>query len=169
MTPKPQTPPSEWDMLPAALEMPNTLAATVAKIDVIATIPEPIRMRAEASLAVNAGRVAAKSASAAGRPRVDYHWDCQPVATEDQGRRFAELLVKYAKYRPSDRDIPHASGHSPKGQVTARPQAPGFYVVTSDGKPIAATKDATGAFLGVRYSVRPFEQRKEASRLPGTT
>jgi hypothetical protein len=168
MAAKDTTPKSEWDELPPALEMPNTLGATVAKKDVLTTVPEPIRIRAEANLAINTQRVAAKDASNATRPRVDYYWDCQPVKDEDQGKRFSASLVDYAKYRPADVDIPHRAENSPKGQITARPQAPAFYVIGSTGKPVACLKDTPGAFLGVRYSVRPFEQGKGTNRLPGT-
>lgn len=165
-TPKP--PASEWDELVAPLAMPNTLAATVAKKDVLATIPEPVRMRAEQNLAINTTRVAATSTSEASRPRVDYHWDCQPVKDEDQGKRFAAMLVEYAKYRPEAVDIPHRAEHSPRGQITARAQAPAFYVTNAAGQPVAASKDTPKAYLGVRYSVRPFEQAKGTKRLPGT-
>lgn len=165
---KDTTPKSEWDDLPAPVVMPNTAGAGVAKVDVLATVPEPIRMRAESNLAINTQRVAAKASTEANRPRVDYHWDLQRVTTEEQGAAFAEFLVKYAKYRPNIKDIPHRGEHSPMGQITARPQAPAWYRITEAGLPIATTKDAPGAFLGVRYSVRPFEQRKDSNRLPGT-
>lgn len=165
---KPVTPQSEWDALVAPLAMPNTLAATVAKKDVLATVPEPIRIRAEANLAINTKRVEAGATSQATRPRIDYHWDCQPVASVEQGAKFAAFLVEYAKYRPSTVDIPHRAEHSPKGQITARPQAPAYYVTSATGMPVAATKDTPQAYLGVRYSVRPFEQRNSARRLPGS-
>lgn len=168
MAPNPKQPASEWDELPQPLAMPSTLAATVIKVDVLTTVPEPIRKRAEANLAINTARVAATANSTATRPRVDYHWDCQMVTDEDQGKRFGELLVKYAKYRPEDKTIPHIADGSPKGQITARPQAPAYYVNGTDGKPVAAAKDTPNAYLGVRYSVRPFEQRKGTARLPGT-
>lgn len=159
---------SEWDELPEPVAMPNTQGNTNTPVDVLAIVPEPIRVRAEANLAINTKRVAAKADSGAGRPRVDYHWEVQRVSDEAQGKRFAEFLVKYAKYRPDTKELPHRHADSPIGQVTARPQAPAWYRLTIDGKPIATTADAEGAYLGVRYSVRPFEQGKGANRLPGT-
>lgn len=164
----PKLPASEWDELAAPVVMPNTMSSTNTPIDVLAIVPEPIRIRAEANLAVNTVRVGAQAGSQASRPRVDYHWEVQRVRDEAQGKAFAEFLVKYAKHRPDTKDIPHRDAKAPTGQVTARPQAPAFYRLLADGKPIATDEKADGAFLGVRYSVRPFEQGKGTKRLPGT-
>jgi hypothetical protein len=168
MTSKTPPTPFTWDQLAPPLESPTKVAGADAKVDVLTVVPEPIRARAEASLSINTQRVAAGTTSQAARPRVDYWWDVQPVPDEERGKEFAAFLVKYAKYRPADKPVPHAAANSPKGQVTARPQAPGWWRKTEDGKSVACTQDATGAFLGVRYSVRPFEQRKDSARLPGT-
>ena len=156
----------DWSELAAPVAMPNKLNVPNTHVDVIGTIPEAIRQRAETSLTVNAARVAAKAGSTAKRSRIDYHWSVQPVASKEMGAKFVALLAKYAKHRPSDVDVPHAGPDSPKGQVTARTGEPAHYVKGADGVPEAATPTADGAFLGVRYSVRPFEQRKDTARMP---
>lgn len=158
----------DWAALAAPVAMPNKLNPGAIKVDVLATVPEPIRQRVEVSLAINAERVAAKATSTATRPRVDYHWECQPVTDEAMGAEFAKLATKYAKYRPSDKDIPHAGPKSPKGQITVRCGNPGHFVKGEDGVPVACSESTEGAFYGVRYSARPFEQRQDAARVPGT-
>jgi len=156
----------DWSELDAPVAMPNKVTVSNTHVDVITLIPEPIRQRAETSLTVNAARVAAKAGSTAKRSRIDYHWSVQPVASKEMGAKFVALLAKYAKHRPSDVDVPHAGPDSPKGQVTARTGEPAHYVKGADGVPEAATPTADGAWLGVRYSVRPFEQRKDTARMP---
>jgi len=166
-TPQP-TPAAEfdWSELGAPVAMPNKVTVSNTVIDVVTTIPEPIRQRAETSLTVNAARVAAKAGSTAKRSRIDYHWSVQPVATKEMGAKFAGLLTKYAKHRPAEGDVPHAGPDSPKGQVTARTGEPAHYITPEGGVPEPATPTAEGAWLGVRYSVRPFEQRKDTARMP---
>lgn len=159
---------SEWDELPEPVAMPNKQSTGDIKVNVLETVPEPIRVRAEASLAINVKRVAAKASSTAKRARIDYHWDVQPIKDAEQGARFGKLITKYAKYRPSDKDIPHMADGAPKGQVTARTGDPGYFVKGADGVPVAAAQGDEGAFYGMRYSVRPFEQRGDSARLPGT-
>lgn len=138
------------------------------RFDAIAGTSEHIRQRAEQSLAVNAKRVAAKDASTAARPRVNYHWDIQPVKDAHQGSRFVRALEKYAKYRPDHENIPFRGIDAPWGQVTARCGAPILWV-TDDGtdRPRVAA-DTDPGYWGVRYSVRPLEQRGAKHRLPGS-
>lgn len=158
----------DWGTLAAPVAMPNKPTPSTIKVDVLATVPEPIRQRVEASLTINTERVNAKAKSTAKRARVDYHWECQPVTDEAMGAEFVKLATKYAKYRPSDKDIPHAGPTSPKGQITVRAGAPGHFRKGEDGAPVACAADADGAFYGVRYSARPFEQRNDSARMPGT-
>ncbi len=164
----PETPQDEWATLAAPVAMPDRKPFQGITVKVVETVPEGIRMRAEASLSVNAAAVAAKAGSTANRKRVEYHWDVQPVASTEQGNRFINLLTKYSKYRPSDGDIPHCGDKSPKGQVTARTGEPTYYVTKDDGEVVDCASTDTGAYLGVRYSVRPFEQRKSTAHLPGS-
>jgi hypothetical protein len=166
--PPPDAPADPWAALSAPLAMPTKAPFSGVKVNVLETVPEPIRMRAEASLAINAARVAKKADSTAKRSRVDYHWDVQPFALEATAATFIKLITKYAKYRPSDVAIPHASPDSPKGQVTARCGAIGHYIKGEDGTATATDPATPGAFIGVRYSVRPFEQRSDSQRVPGT-
>ena len=158
----------DWGTLAAPVPMPERKPFQGVKVFVVNTVPEPIRVRAELSLAVNQKKVADKTDSSASRKRVDYHWDVQPVATSRMGEKFSQLIVKYSKYRPSDAPIPHAHPDSPKGQVTARVGTPMHYVNTGDTEPQACDATTEGAYLGVRYSVRPFERRNSTARLPGT-
>jgi hypothetical protein len=148
--------------------MPDTNGKANAPVDVVAEIPEAIRMRAESSLAVNAMRKAVAAKSTAKRPRIDYDWRVQPVPDMDVAGKFAEAITRYAKYRPATASIPHADILAPKGQVTARCGDPMWYVNDSDGVASASAEGTPGAYLGVRYSVRPFEGRSNTARLPGT-
>lgn len=163
-----QEPEWTWDNLPEPAEMPEKVAFTGIKANVLTTVPEPIRQRAETSLGVNAKRVAAKAGSAAKRSRVNYHWSLQIVPSEQRGNEFIKAIIKYAKYRPSDVEIPHALEGSPTGQVTARCGAVSHYRREDDGTYVATDPTTAGAVLAVRYSVRPFEQRGDTARVPGS-
>jgi hypothetical protein len=159
----------DWGTLdaPHAMATKQSTPGTI-KVKVLETVPEPIRQRAEQSLTINTERVKAVANSTAKRPRIDYHWDLQPVPDTETGDKFVKLVTKYAKYRPADQEIPHAGPASPKGQVTARCGNVGHYRKVSDGEYVACADTAEGAFMGVRYSVRPHEQRTTTARLPGT-
>lgn len=158
----------DWDTLPEPVAMPTRTVEVRISPKVLESVPEPIRKRAEASLTINAALVEKKAGSTSARKRVNYHWDVQRVATPEMGVKFKNMLVKYAKYRPADLDIPHRDEKSPKGQITARAGEPTYYVTKEDGTYAEADKSAAGAYLGVRYSVRPFEARSDAARVPGT-
>jgi len=158
----------DWDTLPEPVAMPTRVVEVRISPKVLESVPEPIRKRAETSLAINAELVAKKEGSTSARKRVNYRWDVQRVATTEMGVKFKNMLVKYAKYRPADVDIPHRADNSPKGQVTARAGAPTYYVTNEDGTYAEANESAPGAYLGVRYSVRPFEARSDAARAPGS-
>lgn len=167
--PTPETPAAfTWAELAPAVAMPTKAAFTGISVNVLESVPEPIRQRAEASLVINTERVKRTAGSSAKRPRIDYHWDLQPVPTTDLGGEFVKLLGKYAKYRPAGKDVPHAGSTSPQGQVTARCGDPGYYRAHGDAEYVACDAAAEGAFLAVRYSVRPLEQRATTARLPGT-
>lgn len=157
----------DWDTLPEPVAMPTRVVEVRISPKVLESVPEPIRKRAEQSLTVNAALVAKKSGSTSARKRVNYHWDVQRVASTEMGVKFKNMLVKYAKYRPADVDIPHRDENSPKGQITARAGEPGYYVTNEDGTFSESNQSAPGAYLGVRYSVRPFEARKDTAALPG--
>lgn len=159
----------DWATLAPAVAMPNKPVVSAIKVDVLASVPEPIRMRVEASLTINTERVKAKASSSAKRARVDYHWDCQQVTDDKMGAEFVKLATKYAKYRPSAHDIPHKAPTSPPGQITVRAGAPGHYRKGEDGVPVSCEPTDEGAFYGVRYSARPFEQRQDTKALPGTS
>lgn len=158
----------DWSALATPVTMANKATPSAIKVNVIETVPDAIRQRAESSLTINTERVKATKGSNAKRARVDYHWELQAVTDAAMGEQFVKLITKYAKYRPADADVPHAGPNSPKGQVTARCGTPGHYRKTEDGEYLNTTKDTAGAFYGVRYSVRPFEQRGDKARLPGT-
>lgn len=157
-----------WDALAAPVAMPVKAGVPNITVKVLESVAEVIRKRAEDSLAINTKQVAAKAGSTASRNRVNYRWDVQPVPTVEIGAKFVKEITKYAKYRPDHRDIPHAAEGVAAGQVTARCGEPTYFVTGDDGIPVAADQTAEGAFLGVRYSVRPFEKRETAARLPGT-
>ncbi|SRR5216683_2358838 len=163
-----EPPADEWAALSPPVAVPDRAPFQGISVNVVETIPVTIRQRAENSLTANAARVKAKAGATTARKRVDYRWDVQPVATVEQGIKFTALLVKYAKYRPADKVVPFIGDKSPKGQVTARKGEPIYYVTKPDGTVEDCTPDTEGAFLGVRYSVRPFEQRSTTARLPGT-
>lgn len=158
----------DWSALTAPVVMPNKQSPAGITVNVLESVPAPIRERAEASLTINVERVKAQANSKAKRPRIDYHWQLQPVPDTATGEQFAKLLGKYAKYRPSEGDIPHAGPTSPKGQVTARTGNVGSFRKTADDTYEACDATAEGAFLGLRFSVRPFEQRSDTRRAPGT-
>lgn len=158
----------DWGTLAAPHAMANKTSPGSIKVDVIKTVPEGIRQRAESSLTINVERVKAVANSNAKRPRIDYHWDLQPVPDKDTGEQFVKLITKYAKYRPADTEIPHAGPNAPKGQVTARCGNVGSFRKDGGGDYVACDEKAEGAFTGVRYSVRPFEQRATTGRLPGS-
>lgn len=159
---------TDWSTLAAPVTMDNKQGASGIKVNVLESVPAPIRERAEASLTINAERVKARASSSAKRARVDYHWQLQPVADLAMGEQFVKLITKYAKYRPSEGDIPHAGPTSPKGQVTARCGPVGHYRKVADDEYVISSAGAASAFVGVRYSVRPFEQRGDTARLPGS-
>jgi hypothetical protein len=158
----------DWAALSVPVTMANKTTPSDIKVNVLETVPDPIRQRAEQSLTINVERVKAVASSTAKRPRIDYHWELQAVADKAMGDEFVKLIGKYAKYRPSDKDIPHAGPNSPKGQVTARCGDPGHYRKMEDGQYVTTDPKHADAFMGVRYSVRPFEQRGDRARLPGT-
>jgi hypothetical protein len=161
--------PFSWGDMPAPVLMPTRPPVTVHAVDVISEIPEPIRMRAESSLARNTLALAKSAGSQAKRPRIDYVWSVQQVASAEMGAEFVKLITRYCKYRPSGKPIPHADADSKPGQVTVRCGEVTQYRKAADGTLIACAPDADGAFTGVRYSVRPYEQRGTTARLPGTT
>lgn len=170
----PETPaetPAEfsWELLKPAVPMPlkQSTPGTI-KVNVLESVHEHIRERAESSLTINTARVAAKSTSSASRARVNYHWDVQEVPDTVWGQKFGKALEKYAKYRPAEGDIPHMGDGVAKGQVTVRHGDPTWFITPEDGPPEPVSEGTEGAYLGVRYSVRPLEQRSQANRLPGT-
>lgn len=160
--------PSEWAALDTPFDMPNRQNFGSIKVNVLESIDQNIRVRAEASLAINTVQVNAKTDSNAKRPRINYAWAVQKVASVEQGQRFSKALAKYAKYRPSEGNIPYRVEHSPMGQVTCRTGDVMHYKLDDSGVPFACGEKDDGAFLGLRYSVRPLEQRGDAKRLPGT-
>lgn len=159
---------SDWATLPEPIPMPSKVAFTGFTVDVIAKVPAIIRERAEKSLAINTVRVAKAASSDAKRARVDYLWDIQPVPTKERGEEFKALITKYAKYRPESDDLAYADPVSPKGQVTVRCGDPAYYAKAEDGTYFMPALTTPDAFLAVRYSVRPLEQRTATKRLPGT-
>lgn len=163
------TPVDEWDALPEPKVMENKTVATGSRANVLVTIPAPIRKRAEQSLTENSKRKAAAAASNATRLRVDYHWQIQPVTSIEQGKRFADALTKYAKYRPENLPIEFIGPDSPLGQITARCGDVSWYFTHEDGETTTSDASTQGAYLGVRYSVRPFEARNTAARVPGAS
>lgn len=158
----------DWGALAEPIVMPTKAVVTPVVANVLETVPEPIRQRAEASLTLNAAAKAAKAGSTAKRARIVYHWDFQPVADDKMAAAFDRLLLKYAKYRPNVQEIPHAHETSPRGQITARTGAPGWFVRAEDGEFVPCQPTEPNAIYGLRYSVRPFEQHKQTARLPGT-
>lgn len=158
----------DWTKLDEPIDHPNTTSVGDIKVDVIASVPEPIRKRAEECLGINTKRVAAKAGSQGKRPRVDYAWFIQPLASAGMGEQFSKLITKYAKFRPNAIPIPFAADGVMAGQVTARCGNVGYFVKGEDDKYTACDKGTKGAFLGMRYSVRPREQRKDTARVPGT-
>jgi len=158
----------DWSALDEPIVMPTKATPTPVVANVLETVPEQIRQRAEASLVHNTAAKAKKAESTAKRPRILYRWDFQPVKDDKMAAAFDRLLAKYAKYRPNIEGIPHAHKDSPQGQVTARTGAPGFFVRTDDGEFAPCKADTPNAIYGLRYSVRPFEQHKDTARLPGT-
>jgi len=112
--------------------------------------------------------VAKKAGSTSARKRVDYHWDVQRIASEKMGHDFKRLIVKYGKYRPSDKDIEFMAEGVVKGQITVRCSEPGWYITKDDGTYAKAEQSTKGAYLAVTYSARPFEARKDTATLPGT-
>lgn len=160
--------PTQWDELAVPVAMPNKVAFLGVKADVLKTVPAAIRMRAEMSLTENVKAVDKTAGSNAERPRVNYVWYVQQVKSTDQGNDFIKLITKYAKYRPDKDGIEYAGTDSPKGQVTARCGDVTHYRLREDGITVACQPDQQGAFLAVRYSVRPFERRADTSALPGS-
>lgn len=158
----------DWAQLDAPIVMPTKTAATAITANVLETVPEQIRQRAETSLFFNVKAKAAKANSSAKRARVNYHWDFQPVTSQKMAAAFDRLITKYAKYRPDIDNVPFAQTGSPRGQVTARTGNPGWFARTAEGEFTPCKPDSEGAMYGLRYSVRPFEQRKDSARLPGT-
>lgn len=163
------TPPAmDWSAMTAPVAMPTKQAFPGVRANVLKTVPEPIRQRAEQSLTVNTERVAKRATSTAKRARVNYHWDLQAVTSIDMGAAFIKLVTRYAKYRPAGATIPHAGPNSPPGQVTVRCGDPSYYRKTEADSYAMCDKGDEGAFIAVRYSVRPFEKRRDAARAPGT-
>jgi hypothetical protein len=157
-----------WATLAPPVPMPTKAAFDGIKANVLATVPEAIRLRAETSLIINTELAEKGRTSDAKRNRVSYHWRIQPVPDSAVAAEFSRLLYKYAKYRPSEGDIPGRRDKSPMGQVTARAGGPGWFRKNDDGTWIACAERDDGAVYGVRFSVRPFEARKGTARLPGT-
>lgn len=157
-----------WDNLDAPAVMPSKVSTPNVKVNVLESVPGQIRQRAELSLAVNTAKVAAATGADAKRKRVDYDWRVQPVPSMKIAAQFIEHLSSYAKYRPDDKLIEFADVTSPSGQVTARTGEPSWYRLSSAKVPEACAESDDGAYLGVRYSVRPLEIRGGARRLPGT-
>lgn len=158
----------DWNALAAPVAMATRTVPSSATVNVLESVPEPIRLRAETSLSINVERAKAVARSTAKRPRIDYHWELQQVPDEETGNLFARLIARYARYRPSEGVIPGAAANLPNGQVTARCGAVGWYVKAADGQVTPSGPVNDQAFLGVRYSVRPFERRSTTARLPGT-
>lgn len=161
-------PQDEWAALPAAVPMPAKKAAPPVRPNVLETVPDPIRERLEQSLALSCKAKAKAAASSAKRPRIDYDWQLQPVSDVDQGKRFIGHCAKYAKYRPTNTTIPHRQDGTPDGQITVRTGDPLFFIATDKGYDVAPDAKAEGAFLAVRFSARPFENRNDTARLPGS-
>lgn len=157
-----------WDAMAQPIVMPTKAVVSQAVANVLETVPEPIRQRAEMSLALNAAAKAAHPRGSAKRARVPYHWEFQPVTDDKMAAAFDRLLTKYAKYRPNVQDIPFAHKDSPRGQITARTGAPGWFVRDESGELVPCQPTEPGAMYGLRYSVRPFEQRQDTARMPGT-
>ena len=157
-----------WSDLPASIAAPTRTTVVAAKVDVLTEVPEPIRIRAEMSLAKTVARIKAKANSQAARVRIDPAWQIQEVFSEQMGKEFARLLTRYCKYRPADKPVPHADSDSPKGQVTVRVGNVQKFKDTADGWIAMREGDTAAGMLGVRYAVKPFETRKGQARLPGT-
>lgn len=158
----------DWSTLAAPVVMDTKQGPGGIKVNVLETVPAPIRQRAEASLTINVERVKAKPKGDAKRARVNYHWELQQLPDAATGEQFIKLITKYAKYRPVDGDIPYSGPTSPKGQVTARTGSVNHYRKDSADEYVICDANAAGATLGVRYSVRPFEQRSDTARVPGS-
>lgn len=160
---------SPWDALQAVVAMPSKPTGIGNfKVNVLKNVHPAIRQRAEASLAINTAAVADKAGSKSSRPRVDYHWDVQPVIDKAMAEAFDKAISKYAKYRPAEGDIEFKADESPMGQVTCRTGVPTHYKLPEDGVPVVCNENDEGAFWGIRYSVRPLEVRGDSKRLPGT-
>lgn len=157
----------DWSELAAPVAMPNKPVTTPKKVDVLAEVPEPIRQRIEHSLMKTVARYAAKADSKAKRVRVDPYWSIQPVPDEERGAEFVKLATRYAKYRPADKEVPHADPESPKGQITVRCGAVTRYRQTDSGPVASPDAKPEESFLGVRFSARPFEGRKDTAKTPG--
>jgi len=134
----------DWTALKPAVRMPNKVSVGNIKVNVLESVPEPIRKLAESSLDINAKAVAAKSGSKAKRARVNYEWDVQPVNDKAMAEALDRLFAKYAKYRPATGDIPHRADHSPMGQITVRTGEPGYYRVPESGEPEDRQREAQG-------------------------
>jgi len=147
--------------------MPSKLVTAAKRVDVLAEIPERIRKELEHSLMKTVARYAAKADSTAKRVRIEPYWALFVVATEDMGAEFSKLAARYAKYRPADKDMPHADVDSPKGQITVRTGAVTRYRQTDAGPVASPDASPAESFLAVRYSARPFEGRKDTSKAPG--
>lgn len=159
----------DWTEMVAPIASATKSSVIGRKVDVLAEVPEPIRQRIEVSLMKTVARIAAKKGSTAKRVRIEPYWTIQPVASQEMGDEFAKLATKYGKYRPAEGDIPHADADSPKGQITVRCGKVTRYRQTDDGPVADENADADGSFLGVRFSARPFEARKDTAKVPGTT
>jgi hypothetical protein len=168
MAPKSLDEKTSWDFLAPPVTSPTVTARPGASVNVLFAVPAQIRQRAEKSLAINTKRVLGAAASTADRVRVDYHWDVQPLPDDKIAADFRDLLTKYAKHRPSSDALPHADAASPKGQVTARCGKPSWFRTNAGGEAVTCDKTEQGAYFGVRYSVRPFEHRKDTTKLPGS-
>ena len=168
MTKPPDETPFNWNDLETPLLMPDRIAYPPVARDVISEVPAAIRMRIEDQLAINVVAIKKAAVSAAKRPRIDYEYRVQRVPDTKVGEEYREYLKLYAKHRPEDGTIPHKHGTSPFGQITIRTGEVRAYRLLSSGIPVACDATEDGAFLGVRYSARPFEERSGARKLPGS-
>ena len=159
----------EWEALPEPKASADAKVPPSTRVDAVNEIPAPIRKRIEASFEANMAIAAAHTGTSGGRKRIPYVWDIQPCASEDQAKRFAEKIERYAKYRPLGNDVPFKNADVPSGQITVRHGAPTQYYDTDNGPEVYTGADGQTAYWGIRYSARQFEQRNSGRRLPGST
>lgn len=158
----------EWEALPEPKASPEAKVPPSTRVDAVKEIPAPIRKRIEASFAANVAIAAAHPGTSGGRKRIPYVWDIQPCTSEDQAKRFAEKIERYAKYRPLGDDVPFKADGVPRGQITVRHGAPTQYYDTDNGPEVYTGGEGQTPYWGMRYSARQFEQRNSGRRLPGS-